>query len=234
MGTPVIGIDGDDTLWHSEGHFVTTTARLTGLLDPWIPHTEAAQERLITVERRNLDRFGYGVKAFTLSMIETAIEISDAQVSAREIQQILDWSKELLDHPVELLDGVRDAISALAADHRLLLITKGDLLHQESKVARSELAEHFEGVHIVSEKDPATYQRVLDRHDIAARDFVMVGNSLRSDILPVIEIGGRGVHVPYHTTWALELVEESDLPAEVHRIERLGELAGLLDRWMPS
>jgi putative hydrolase of the HAD superfamily len=210
MGTPVVGLDGDDTLWHSESHFVTTTERLAELLSPWVPHTAAAEARLVEVERRNLALFGYGVKAFTLSMIETAIEVSGEQVT-------------------ELLPEVAETVARLAGDHRLLLVTKGDLLHQESKVARSGLAEHFEGIHIVSEKDPATYRRVLAAHGVEPTDFVMVGNSLRSDILPVLELGGRGIHVPYHTTWALEEVDEADLPPGVDRAEGLAGAAALLN-----
>ena len=227
---PVIGLDGDDTLWHSETHFVTTTERLVDLLDPYVGHSAEAEGRLIEVERRNLERFGYGVKAFTLSMIETAIEVSGQQITAGEIHQIVDWSKELMDHPVELIPGVADAVADLADDHTLLLVTKGDLLHQESKVARSGLSELFEGVHIVSEKDPATYRRVLDQHGVAPQEFVMVGNSLRSDILPVVELGGRGIHVPYHTTWALEQVEETELPAGVERLDDLAQLRRQLGR----
>jgi len=232
MHPPVIGLDGDDTLWHSESHFVTTTARMVELLAEWV-HTEAAQDHLIAVERRNLARFGYGVKAFTLSMIETAIEVSDARLPASAVQQIIDWSKELMDHPVDLLDGVAATVAELAAGHRLLLVTKGDLLHQESKVARSGLEGHFEGIHIVSEKDPATYRRILDRHGVAPADFVMVGNSVRSDILPVLELGGRAVHVPYEVTWALEHLDEGDLPGEVTRIDRLGDLPALLAAGLP-
>lgn len=224
----VIGLDGDDTLWHSETHFVTTTERLMDLLEPYLDEGSDAEEHLIEVERRNLELFGYGVKAFTLSMIETAIEISNRRITADEIHRIVGWSKELMDHPVELIAGVAEAVEDLASDHTLLLVTKGDLLHQESKVARSGIVEHFEGIHIVSEKDPATYLGVLQSHDVAPGEFVMVGNSLRSDILPVVELGGRGIHVPYHTTWALERVEESELPQGVERVDDLRTLRSVL------
>ncbi len=223
----VIGLDGDDTLWHSETHFITTTERLAELLGPYLDDRSATVGHLTEVERRNLERFGYGVKAFTLSMIETAVEVSGARVTASEIGRILDWSKELMDHPVELIDGVEDAVARLSVDHELLLITKGDLLHQESKVARSGLAERFDGVHIVSEKDPETYRRVLAEHGTSAEDFVMVGNSLRSDVLPVLSLGAAAVHVPYEVTWALESAE---IPpdAEFGRLERLADLPDLL------
>ncbi len=234
MTTRVVGLDGDDTLWHSEGHYITTTERLGELLAPYLDddgsdldHARAVQH-LTEVERRNLARFGYGVKAFTLSMIETAVEVSGARVSASEIQRILDWSKELLDHPVELIEGVEETVDRLAGSYQLLLVTKGDLLHQESKVARSGLVERFESVHIVSEKDPATYNRVLAGTGVAPQEFVMVGNSVRSDVLPVLELGARAVHVPYHTTWALETVE-GELPAEAAHLDRIDELPEFLE-----
>lgn len=133
-----------------------------------------------------------------------------------------------MDHPVELLDGVAATVELLATNHRLLLVTKGDLLHQESKVAGSGLSEHFEGIHIVSEKDVPTYRRILDRHGVDPADFVMVGNSVRSDILPVLELGGHGVHVPFHLTWALEHVEDAEHPTSVPHLDTLADLPGLL------
>lgn len=231
--TRLIGLDGDDTLWHSESHFITTTERLEELLAPYLgEHLDEAghrdaQAHLIEVERRNLARFGYGVKAFTLSMIETAVEVSGARVTASEVQQILDWSKEMLDHPVELIEGVADTVGDLSEAHDLMLITKGDLLHQESKIARSGLADRFRSIHIVSEKDPATYRKVLSEHDVAPEEFLMVGNSVRSDVIPVVELGARAVHVPYHTTWALEIVE-GGLPHGATQLQSLMELPTLL------
>jgi len=230
---PVIGLDGDDTLWHSEAHFVTTTARLAELLQPWVPHTRTAEEHLVDVERRNLALLGYGVKAFTLSMIETALEVSGDRVPGSSIRRIIEWSKELMDHPVELLDGVAETVERLAVDHRLLLITKGDLLHQESKVARSGLADLFDAVEIVSEKDPGTYRRILARHDVDPADFLMVGNSMRSDVLPVLELGARGVHVPYRVTWALEEIGSDEVPEGVAVLEHLSDLPALLARGNP-
>ncbi len=223
----VVGLDGDDTLWHSETHFITTTERLSELLAGYTDGSSAAEEHLIEVERRNLARFGYGVKAFTLSMIETAIEVSGTRVTAGEIGQILEWSKDLLDHPVELIDGVSDAVAHLAERHTLLLITKGDLLHQESKVARSGIADHFADVHIVSEKNPSTYAGILSAHGIAPRNFLMAGNSVRSDVLPVLELGAQAVHVPYEVTWALEHAPEGSDPVPV--VSKLADLSALLD-----
>jgi putative hydrolase of the HAD superfamily len=223
-----IGLDGDDTLWHSESHFAVTTARLVELLEPWVPASASAEEHLIEVERRNLGLLGYGVKAFTLSMVETAIEVSDAEVPASAIRSILDWGKELLDHPVELLEDVAETVDDLVGSYQLVLVTKGDLFHQESKLARSGLAEAFTGIEIVSEKDPATYRRILGRHDVAPEEFVMVGNSVRSDVLPVLEVGARAVHVPYHVTWALEV---ADPVPEVPTLRSLAELRGVLASW---
>ena len=228
MAITTIGLDGDDTLWHSESHFAVTTTRLVDLLDPWVAHTDSAEQHLLDVERRNLGLLGYGVKAFTLSMVETAIEISDGEVPASAIREILDWGKELLDHPVDLLDEVAETVDGLMGRYQLVLITKGDLFHQESKLARSGLAEAFTAVEIVSEKDVATFERILGRHQVDGDEFVMVGNSMRSDVLPVLELGSRAVHVPYHVTWALE-VAESDV--EVPTLRSLAELPDLIDSW---
>lgn len=218
----VIALDGDDTLWHSEQLFVDTQAAFRELLAPHIDMDGAAlDERLFQVERANLATFGYGVKAFTLSLIETAIEVTKGAIPSRDLQSILDLGKLLLDHPVQLIDGVVEAVDALTDRYRVMVITKGDMLHQESKVARSGLAELFWQVEIVSEKDEATYQRVLRRWDIDPATFVMVGNSVRSDVLPVLAVGGRAVHVPYHVTWALEHV---DPDPEAHSFPVLGSL----------
>lgn len=228
MTITTIGLDGDDTLWHSETHFAVTTARLAELLEPWVPHTEAAEAHLLEVERRNLGLLGYGVKAFTLSMIETAIEVSDRQVPASRIEEILSWGKELLDHPVELLDDVAETVDALGTRFDLVLVTKGDLFHQESKLARSGLAEAFSAVEIVSEKDPATYRRILQRQALEPASFVMVGNSVRSDVLPVLEVGARAVHVPYEVTWAHEVV---DVDVDIPTLDGIAALPDLLDDW---
>lgn len=209
----LIGLDGDDTLWHSESFFAMTEDALAELLAPYADG-DHLRARMVERERANLRLFGYGVKGFTLSMIETAIEISGGQVAAREIQAIIDHGKALLDHPIELLDGVDQVVEALAPRHPLVIITKGDLFHQESKVAASGLWEQVAGVEIVAEKDEATYQRVLDRYRTPADEFLMVGNSVRSDILPVLGIGGSAAHVPYHVTWELEVVDPPEVDHE--------------------
>ena len=226
----VIGLDGDDTLWHSEQLFVDTQARFRDLLAPHVDLDAAALDaRLVEVERRNLDSFGYGVKAFTLSLIETAIEVTEGALPGRDVQAILDLGRQLLDHPVQLLDGVLDAVDALTDRYRVMIVTKGDLLHQESKVARSGLAEQLWAVEVVSEKDEATYRRVLDRNGVDPAGFVMVGNSVRSDVLPVLGLGGRAVHIPYHVTWELEHAELDPVLHDVPVLASIAELPACID-----
>lgn len=225
MTVTLVGLDADDTLWHSESHFAVTEERFRSLLEPWLDPAEADQ-RLLDRERHNLRLFGYGIKGFTLSMIETAIEASDRQLPLGAVETIIGWGKEMLDHPVELLPGIADVLSTLRQRYRLALITKGDLFHQESKIAESGVADLFESIDILSEKSPAHYQRVVDRLDVVPAEFVMVGNSVRSDVLPVVEMGGRAVHVPYPVTWGHEHVE--DAIGDWQEISAIGELPALL------
>jgi putative hydrolase of the HAD superfamily len=203
-----VGFDGDDTLWQSETAFHVTQERVRRLL---AEHVDAAtlDSRLLEVERANLAVYGYGAKSFTLSMIETATELAGDALSVGDIRALLDAGKELLAHPVELLDGAREAVLAAKA-HGLpvLLITKGDLFHQESKVARSGFGDLVDGVEVVHEKDESTYGRVLRRHGLDPVTFLMVGNSLRSDAGPVLALGGWAAHVPHELTWALEHPED--------------------------
>jgi putative hydrolase of the HAD superfamily len=200
----VVGLDGDDTLWHSEGEFVISQDMFRALLDPYVDTDIDLEDRLVRRERANLGLFGFGVKGFVLSMIETAIEVTEGRVDAAVIGTLIDRGKEMLAHPVDLLDGVAETVAVLAERYRLVLVTKGDLIHQEQKVARSGLADYFDAVEIVSEKDAATYARLLFRQRVDPARFVMVGNSVRSDVLPVLAIGGRAVHVPYELLWAHE------------------------------
>lgn len=206
----VVAIDGDDTLWHNETLFVTMHDRFRGLLTPHVAKPSAEiDDLLLGFERRNLGIYGYGIKGFILSMIETAIEVTGGAVSADDIKTILGFGRHMLTHPITLIDGVLDVITTLKADgHTIWLVTKGDLFDQENKIARSGIADRFDHIEIVSEKDEATYQRLLDRQGVAVQDFVMAGNSLRSDVLPVLAIGGRAFHVPYHVTWAHEIVHD--------------------------
>jgi putative hydrolase of the HAD superfamily len=213
-----IGFDADDTLWHNESIFEQTHERYRALLARF--HDAATVDRtLFATEMRNLELYGYGIKGFTLSAIETAIQLSKGGIGADEIHQLIELGRAMLAHPVELLDGVPETLQALARTHRLLLITKGDLRDQERKLARSGLAAHFRAVEIVSEKDEGTYAAIFRRHGIAAERFLMVGNSLKSDIVPVLTLGGAGAFVPYHITWAAERVEE--MPRAEGRFFRL-------------
>ncbi len=179
-------------------------------------------------ERRNLELFGYGIKGFTLSMIETALEVSDNQVSGEAIAELLALGKRMLAEPVDLLPGVADAVEQLAERARLVVVTKGDLIHQEQKIARSGLVEHFDRVEIVSEKDEATYRGVIERMEVAPDRFCMVGNSVRSDVLPVLAVGGHAVHIPYAITWAHEHVDDHEASFPV--LGSLDELVTWLDR----
>ncbi|MBI5165211.1 MAG: HAD family hydrolase [Magnetospirillum sp.] len=201
-----VAFDGDDTLWHNEPLFWATKQRFTELLAPFST-AEALAERVHAVGIRNLALFGYGIKGFTLSMIETAIEVSGGAVPTAVIAELVERGKDMLAHPVHLLDGVRPALEALRGRVRLVLITKGDLLDQESKIARSSLADLFDAVEIVSEKDPDTYRRLLARHGDGAERAAMVGNSLRSDVLPMLAAGGWAVHLAYPLTWVHEHAE---------------------------
>ncbi len=201
----IIAFDADDTLWVNEPIFVKTQDRCKELLSLYV-EPERMDEKLYETEMKNLRLFGYGIKGFMLSMIETAIELSDGKIIGSEIQRIVDLGKEMLEHPIHLLPNVKETINALKEDFELMVITKGDLFDQESKVARSGLADYFSRIEIVSEKDPATYDGVFSRNNIDVKEVLMIGNSLKSDVLPVCELGGRAIHIPYHTTWAHETV----------------------------
>jgi putative hydrolase of the HAD superfamily len=227
MTRPVtIGFDADDTLWHNEDHFHEVEQEFADAMTPWAERSSAL-ELLGETERRNLKIFGYGVKGFTISMIEAAVELSSGAVPAPVLQTLIEHGKALHTRPPRLLDDVEAVLDTLSAEHELLLVTKGDLHHQQGKVGESGLADRFRHVEVVAEKDPATYLRVLGRQGIAPEEFVMVGNSLRSDVLPVLEIGGVGVHIPYSVTWAHELAEVTDAVRATGRFHELGSITGL-------
>jgi len=221
-----IGFDADDTLWHNETIFEHVHVRYRTLLSRF-HDADTVDRTLFATEMRNLERYGYGVKGFMLSAIETAIELSGGQIGADEIRQIIHLGQEMLAHPVELLEGVGEVIAHLAASHRLLLITKGDLRDQERKLSKSGLAAHFSHVEIVSEKDPLTYERILRRHGLIAERFLMIGNSLKSDILPVLALGGAAGHLPYHLTWGAERVDT--MPVAAGRFFQLGTVREVPD-----
>ena len=206
MSITTVGLDADDTLWHNETIFRLTHDRFCDLLSD-VADKDVLEQRLAEVEKRNLRLYGYGVKGFTLSMIETAMDLTGGEAPSRVIREILAVGREMLTEPVEPLPGVDDTLAALSERYRLVLVTKGDLLHQEQKLAASGLGDLFAAVEIVSEKDASTYARVFSHHGTGAEEAVMCGNSMRSDILPAIEAGAYGAHVPYPLTWAHEMAD---------------------------
>lgn len=222
MRITTVGLDADDTLWHNETIFRLTQDRFRNLMADVAP-AHVLDERLAAVERRNLVLYGYGVKGFALSLIETAMELTGGEPSGRIIADILAAGREMLAHPVEPLPGVEHALAELSQDYKLVLITKGDLLHQEQKLAASGLGDLFVAVEILSEKDASTYARVFARHGTGPDEGAMVGNSMRSDILPALEAGAWAAHIPYHVTWAHEMAE----PPTDH--PRFAELAAIAD-----
>jgi putative hydrolase of the HAD superfamily len=222
-----VAFDADDTLWHNERFFRLTQERFAALL---ADHTDAESlhARLLAAERRNLGAYGFGIKGFVLSMIETAIEVTDEKVPARVIRELIGAGQEMLRHPIELLPHAREAVEALAPDFRLLLVTKGDLLDQERKLAQSGLGDLFDGVEIVSNKTPETYAAIFARHGEGADRAMMVGNSLRSDVVPALRAGGWGVFVPHDLTWEVEHDEAPEDHPRFRRIVDLGQLPALV------
>ena len=223
----IIGLDADDTLWHNETLFRMTQARFHGLLAPWAD-AQRVEATLAAVEQRNLGLYGYGAKGFTLSMLEAALELSEATVPATVLAEILASGRTLMGHPIEPLPGAQAALAALAGIAPLMLITKGDLFHQESKLAASGLGQYFSGVEIVSEKSAETYRRAFARHGCAPADALMAGNSVRSDILPALDAGCRAVLIPYPLVWAHEAALAPARHPRFRQCESLAELAAWL------
>ena len=229
MSVRVVGFDGDDTLWHSETRLHFTQGEFRDLLKRHVPDADV-DRRLAEMEMKNLGIYGYGVKSFTLSMLETAIELTEGRIPTRDLEVILGWGKRMLMEPTELLDGVEETLRLLSGRYDLLLITKGDLFDQEGKLARSGLGDLFLGVEILSEKNTDSYRGVFTRRAIKPEDFVMVGNSLRSDVVPVVSLGAHAVHIPYEVTWHHEHVPEEELPNEGwQRVSSIRELPAILD-----
>ncbi len=220
----LIGFDGDDTLWRSEDYYRDAQQAFERIVGGYVDLGDV-HDRLYAIEKRNLALFGYGVKGMTLSMIEAAVAITDARISAQDLHRIVELGKSLLQHPVDLLPGIREAVETIAADHDIVLITKGDLFHQEDKVRKSGLTDLFRRIEIVSEKDTATYTRLFAEFDLPPEHFAMIGNSLRSDIVPVLELGGCGVHMPYHVTWTHET--ETAPPSALERLRTVDTASAL-------
>ena len=227
-GISWVGFDGDDTLWKSEDYYRAAELEFENIVGQYIDLTDArTQQHLLEVERRNLRIFGYGAKGMTLSMIESAVQLTGERISAHDIHRVIEIGRATLQHPVVLIDGIREAVKTIAAEYDVVLITKGDLFHQESKIQQSGLADLFHRIEVVSEKDPPTYRRVLRELDVPAEKFVMVGNSLRSDIEPVLQLGGWGIYMPYHITWAHEA--EHGVSEGEPRMAQVGSASALPD-----
>jgi len=226
----LIAFDADDTLWHTEHLYSDAQARFQQLLAPY-GVTDPIEQQLFAVESANLRVFGFGIKSFALSMIETAITLTGGAITGHDIQQVINLAKAMLSADVQLLDHAEETVMRLAQDFPLMLITKGDLLDQESKIERSGLGQHFKHIEIVSDKNTASYAALLARHHLRPEGFLMIGNSLRSDVLPVLALGARAVHIPYALTWAHEQVSPEELAgANYAELEHLGQLPELVQR----
>ncbi len=223
----VIAFDADDTLWVNETYYREAEQKFINLLSKYETENKLDQE-LFKTEMKNLSLYGYGVKSFILSMVESALELSNYKISPKVIQQILDIGKNMLQKPLELLDDVEDTLKTLNPKYKLILATKGDLLDQERKLEKSGLMKYFHHIEILSDKKTVNYQKLLSHLDIENSEFLMVGNSLKSDVLPLIEIGAKAIHVPYHTTWAHEIVKHNGNGNDFKTVKSLKEILGYL------
>jgi putative hydrolase of the HAD superfamily len=220
----LIAFDADDTLWHTEHLYSDAEVRFAQLLAPY-GIAEPVEQKLFATESANLRLFGFGIKSFALSMIETAITLTDGRISGHDIQRVIDLAKGMLSADVELLEHAEDAVLSLSQTFPLMIITKGDLLDQESKIERSGLGRHFKYIEVVSDKTRDSYAALLARHNLRPEGFLMVGNSLRSDVLPVLALGARAVHIPHRLTWAHERVSPEELAGVQYvELEHLGQL----------
>jgi putative hydrolase of the HAD superfamily len=227
MPITTVALDADDTLWHNESIFHLTQDNYVNLLKDY-GEPDHMRARLLEVEIRNLKLYGYGVKSFTLSMIETAIDLTRGAVPAKTVMEILNLGRAMLEHPVEPLPGVAETLEAMKDGYKLVMVTKGDLMNQEQKLARSGLGDYFDAIEIVSEKDANTYRRIVARQHIRPEETVMIGNSMKSDVLPALEAGLWGIHIPYHITWAHEHAEPPSDSPRFAKLETITELPGWL------
>ena len=225
----LIAFDADDTLWHNEPLYVKAQGRLEELLAPYAD-AETVGQQLYQTESTNLSHYGYGTKSFILSMIETAIELSHGQIPGADIDRIIGFGRDMLAAKTELLAGVAETVAQLAGLYPLMMITKGDLLDQQAKLARSRLGDHFQCIEIVSQKTPQIYADLLAKHGVEPQQFLMVGNSIKSDILPVLALGGHAVYIPYFTTWAHEVASQPVEQNGYYELEHIGQLPPLLER----
>jgi putative hydrolase of the HAD superfamily len=219
----VIAFDADDTLWVNEPYFQHTEKKFCELLEDFIPQHTISRE-LLAIEMQNLEDYGYGIKSFVLSMIETAIKISGGMIGTEVIVKIIDLGKDMLHQPINIIDGVNEVLENLKGKYRLVMATKGDLLDQERKLNKSGLSDYFHHIEIVSEKKESEYKKLINHLDIDPSQFLMIGNSLKSDVIPVLNIGGYGCHVPYHTTWEHEKLDiELEHPNFI-QIEKISDI----------
>jgi putative hydrolase of the HAD superfamily len=223
----VIAFDADDTLWVNEPYFQEVENKFCEMMEDYHPQHTISRE-LLKIEIANLSLYGYGVKGYILSMIEAALHISGKTISIEAIEKILDLGKEMLEKPIELLDGVEEVLQQLQGKYRLVVATKGDLLDQERKLKKSGLEKYFHHIEIMSDNKEADYQKLISHLDIAPEEFMMIGNSLKSDVLPVLKLGGIGVHVPYHTTWAHETVEHKVEHENFYQFAHANEVLAIL------
>ncbi len=230
MRFDLIAFDADDTLWHNEILYEEAQDKLRELLSGYAAE-ETVDQRLYQTEMSNLKHYGYGIKSFTLSMIETAVELTKGRIEGTEVLQIIGFAKEMLTSQTRLLDHAEETVRELARSYELMVITKGDLLDQQSKLSRSGIGDYFRYVEVVSQKTQGTYKALLAKYRIEPQRFLMVGNSLKSDILPVLALGGQAVYVPYHVTWAHEVVDSQHVEHDgYYELEHLGQLPRLIEQ----
>lgn len=227
MDIKVIAFDADDTLWVNEPYFQETEKKFCALLEDYVPQHTAAQE-LFKTEIQNLALYGYGIKGFMLSMIETGLRVSNNTLDMATIEKTIQFGKDLLEKPIELLDDIESVLNKLKTQYRLVVATKGDLLDQERKLKKSGLEHYFHHIEIMSDKQESDYKKLIRHLDIRPDQFLMVGNSLKSDVLPVLAIGGHGIHIPFHTTWEHERIEHHVEHANFRQVNKVSELVSLL------
>ncbi|WP_313806200.1 HAD family hydrolase [Flavobacterium sp.] len=223
----VIAFDADDTLFINEPYFEETEKKFCGLMSNYHSAQSLSQE-LLKTQVNNLPLYGYGIKGYILSMIETAVKVSDGTISAKGIQKITDLGKELIQKPIELLDGVEETLQALQGKYKLVVATKGDLKDQQRKLHDSGLGPYFHHIEVMADKQEVNYEKLLKRLEIEPSEFFMIGNSLKSDVLPVLNIGGYAVHVPFHTTWAHERIDHEIVHPNFYSIEKITEVLPIL------
>ena len=226
-GISVIAFDADDTLWVNEPYFQEVEHKFCALLEDYLP-AHAVSKELYAVEMQNLPLYGYGIKAFMLSMIETVLKVTNNTANPEILHKAIQYGQEMLNKPIELLDGVEETLRILKGKYRLVVATKGDLLDQERKLKKSELEHYFHHIEIMSDKKESDYLKLLRHLDCRPDEFLMIGNSLKSDVMPVLAIGGHGAHVPYHTTWEHEKIEHTIEHPDFYVLRNIADITSYL------